>query len=128
MLPDFGPDCAIGRHMYYIHFFVFQRLFGVDSYTPYVKDAFHRYLINGEKDAIQPKGRGTKVAGYYKITLEPGKSYTIDCRLTADGKELGNKAFDKFDNIFDQRLKEADHFYTTVLPGIQWYMMHIYMI
>lgn len=25
-----------------------QRLFGVDNYTPYVKDAFHRYLVEGK--------------------------------------------------------------------------------
>ena len=83
-----------------------------------MKDAFHRYLINGETDAIQPKNRGTKVAGYYKVTLEPGKSYAIHCRLTIDGKELGNRAFDKIDDIFADRIKEADHFYSTVLPGI----------
>ena len=23
-------------------------LYGTDAYTPYVKDAFHRYVINGE--------------------------------------------------------------------------------
>jgi len=93
-----------------------KRLFGIEQYTEYVKDAFHRHLINGETGAIQPKNRGTKVAGYYKITLQPGKSCSIHCRITIDGQELGNRAFEKFDRIFTDRIKEADLFYSTVLP------------
>lgn len=38
-----------------------KRLFDVDSYTPYVKDAFHRHVINNEKDCVDPKKKGTKV-------------------------------------------------------------------
>lgn len=34
-----------------------QRLFGVDNYTPYVKDAFHRYLVDGEAQL----GKGTEM-------------------------------------------------------------------
>ena len=76
-------------------------------------------MINGEKDAIQLKGRGTKVAGYYKITLEAGKSHTINCRMTIEGQQLEDKAFTKenFHDLFDVRKAEADDFYGQVLPG-----------
>jgi hypothetical protein len=30
-----------------------QRLFGVSNYTPYVKDSFHSYVVNGQKDAVR---------------------------------------------------------------------------
>eukprot|EP00112_Aurelia_sp_Birch-Aquarium-sp1_P003819 Seg1430.11 transcript_id=Seg1430.11/GoldUCD/mRNA.D3Y31 product="putative protein" protein_id=Seg1430.11/GoldUCD/D3Y31 len=95
-----------------------KRLYGSDSYTAYVKDAFHRCLINGEKDAIQPKQRGTKVAGYYKITVEPGKSHTINCRMTIQGQQLEDKAFTKenFHDVFGMRKAEADDFYAQILP------------
>ena len=93
-------------------------MFGIDNYTSYVKDAFHRYLINGETAAIQPQNRGTKVAGYYPVTLGSGETFAIRCRLSNDGQQLGAKAFDKFDNVFAERIKEANHFYSNVLPGI----------
>ena len=40
-----------------------QRLWGQPNPTPYVKDAFHRYVISGERDAVNPgedrnEGRG----------------------------------------------------------------------
>ncbi|MCS7003460.1 MAG: glucosidase, partial [Dehalococcoidia bacterium] len=38
------------------------RLFGVPNPTPYVKDAFHRVVVNGETDAVNPAGVGTKAA------------------------------------------------------------------
>lgn len=82
-----------------------------------MKDAFHRYLINGDVEALLPKGRGTKVAGHYEVTLEPGESYSINCRLTIDGQQLGDKSFAEFDKVFAERIREADHFYATVLPG-----------
>ena len=34
----------------------------IPAASPYVKDAFHRYVVNGEKDAVNPEHRGTKFA------------------------------------------------------------------
>ncbi len=39
-----------------------RRLFGADNGTPYVKDAFHEYLVHNRTDAVNPKPTGTKVA------------------------------------------------------------------
>ncbi|HYA03832.1 MAG TPA: glucosidase, partial [Syntrophobacteria bacterium] len=44
-----------------------RRLFGIDNWTPYVKDAFHDYLIHGKTDAVNPKRVGTKGAAYYRL-------------------------------------------------------------
>ena len=49
------------------------RLYNADNYTPYTKDAFHRYVINGDKNAISPKERGTKIAAYYVLDVAAGK-------------------------------------------------------
>jgi hypothetical protein len=38
------------------------RLFGAPNASPYVKDAFHDYLIHGRKDAVNPNRTGTKFA------------------------------------------------------------------
>ena len=36
------------------------RLFGVQNSSPYVKDAFHEYIVHGRKDAVNPNRTGTK--------------------------------------------------------------------
>src|SRR5467141_173 len=41
------------------------RLFSTRNRTPYVKDAFHEYVIRGYKDAVNPAKSGTKMAAHY---------------------------------------------------------------
>lgn len=40
----------------------FEALYGARNTQSYVKDAFHRYVVKGEKGAINPDHRGTKVS------------------------------------------------------------------
>ena len=58
------------------------RLFRGRNRTPYVKDAFHEYLIHGNKAAVNPEQCGTKMAAYYQIHLQPGESEVVKLRLT----------------------------------------------
>ena len=51
-----------------------ERLFGVKSAGPYVKDAFHAYLIEGRADGVNPQGEGTKAGALYRLELDPGAS------------------------------------------------------
>jgi hypothetical protein len=93
-----------------------ERLFGQKSKTPYVKDAFHRYLINGERDAVNPAMTGTKAAAHFASEIAPGQSWTIRLRLTdqnlAENHTPTSQLFGPaFDATFDQRKKEADEFY-----------------
>ena len=60
----------------------FKRLFGVDEPTPYVKDAFHEYLIHGKQDAVNPAETGTKAAALYRLEIRRGASATLRLRLT----------------------------------------------
>jgi hypothetical protein len=39
---------------------------------PYVKDAFHRYIVGGEKGAINPAQTGTKCAAWYNFNEDGG--------------------------------------------------------
>jgi hypothetical protein len=91
-------------------------LYGARNITPYVKDAFHRYLIHGEHGAVNPQMAGTKAAAHYAAEIEPGKSWTIRLRLLDyDPAAVPRAAKDlfggAFDPVFAQRLKEADEFY-----------------
>ena len=84
--------------------------------NPFVKDAFHRYLVNSETDAINPDREGTKAAALFDGDIEPGKSRTLRLRLTDIRHE---KPFAEFDAIFTKRLAEADEFYNTIQkPGL----------
>ena len=93
-----------------------ERLFQEKSRTPYVKDAFHRYVIGGEHEAVNPAMKGTKAAAHYAAEIAAGKGRTIRLRLMdhnpAEGQAPGQKYFGApFDKLFDQRLKEANEFY-----------------
>jgi hypothetical protein len=59
-----------------------QRLWGQPNPTPYVKDAFHRYVISGERDAVNPGKTGTKAAARYVLEVPAGGSKVVQLRLT----------------------------------------------
>ena len=48
-----------------------ERLFGVPNASPYVKDAFHEYVVGGRRDRVNPERRGTKAAAHYRATARP---------------------------------------------------------
>jgi hypothetical protein len=94
-----------------------ERLYGVPLPTPYVKDAFHAYVVEGQKGAINPAETGTKAAAYYSRTINPGETLTFKLRLAAavDEHPLDAPLAD-FDVLIEERQEEADEFYDVVLP------------
>ncbi|MGE5323600.1 MAG: MGH1-like glycoside hydrolase domain-containing protein [Actinomycetota bacterium] len=95
-----------------------QRLFNASNPSPYVKDAFHSYVIAGDQQAINPGLHGTKAAVHYKLTVPAGGEVTLKLRLQKS-KSAGTAAKGlgaEFDKAFAQRKKEADEFYATVIP------------
>ncbi len=59
------------------------RLWGQPNGTPYVKDAFHEYIISGRVEAVNPAKVGTKVAAHYVLDVPGGGSKTVRLRLAA---------------------------------------------
>ncbi|TWU03226.1 MGH1-like glycoside hydrolase domain-containing protein [Neorhodopirellula pilleata] len=94
------------------------KLFGGENYSAYTKDAFHRYVIDGQATAVNPKQHGTKASAIYRWRLQPGETKTVRLRLTAT--ELLGDAHpdlnDDFNRVMDQRRREADEFYAAVIP------------
>jgi hypothetical protein len=118
------------------------RIFSGRNRSPYVKDAFHEYIIHGNKAAVNPQQIGTKIAAYYPVKLGPGQGVTLKLRLT-DLEPLGGMDSEMgkvgiitspghaerpegvpgtndfgagFDALFALRQKEADEFYATRIP------------
>jgi hypothetical protein len=87
------------------------RLWGGNNPSPYVKDAFHEYVVSGKKDAVNPGKTGTKAAAHYVLNV-PGRGSSV-VRL-----RLGDKAkgFGDFDKTFTLRAAEADEFYDRITP------------
>ncbi|MGC4006693.1 MAG: glucosidase [Pirellulales bacterium] len=87
---------------------------GNSSKSPYVKDAFHRHLVDGE-ECLRPEPFGTKAALHYRFpAVAPGEAVVVRVRLSDDdalADPLG-----EFDGILETRRREADDFYAAVHP------------
>jgi hypothetical protein len=93
-----------------------ERLFGAPNPTPYVKDAFHDYVIAGRTDRVNPEQTGTKAAALYRLTVPAGGEVRVRLRLTAIAEHRGAGAFDEtgaagFEATVAARRAEADDFY-----------------
>jgi hypothetical protein len=90
-----------------------ERLYaGASNRKPYVKDAFHRHIVNGE-NSLNPAHSGTKACVHYKYSVPAGESVIVRLRLTP---EKLDRPLDVVDKVVAQRKKEADEFYATVHP------------
>ncbi len=95
-----------------------QRLWGVANNSPFVKDAFHRWVINGETSAVNPQTRGTKAAIHYKLVIAAGQEAAVKLRLAQEDAPAatGDMLSAGFDRTFQLRRQEADEFYDSVVP------------
>ena len=89
------------------------RLWGQPNPSPYVKDAFHEYLIASKEDAVNPGKAGTKVAAHYRLEVPAAGNKVVRLRLTA---KVSADAFATFDKTFAARLADADEFYNRITP------------
>jgi hypothetical protein len=88
----------------------FERVFGVPNVRPYVKDAFHEYVVDGRTDRVNPANVGTKAALHYWMVIPPGGAMTLRLRLAA-GDMPSDPLGRQFDAVFAARQAEADAFY-----------------
>jgi len=92
------------------------RLFGAKNGCPYVKDAFHRYLIDNERTAVNPARTGTKMAAHYAVEIPAGGSWSVRLRFSNRNPVANSESADKIfgatcDDAFAARIKDADEFY-----------------
>ena len=93
-----------------------QRLFGVDGSSPYVKDAFHEYIVHGNKAAVNPQQTGTKAAAHFHVEIPAGGSQTVNLRLTNLLPPPG-LPFPAAAPVFEQRIRECEEFYAATMPA-----------
>ena len=93
-----------------------QRLWGKTNRTPYVKDAFHEYVIDKRKDAINPAKIGTKAAAHYHLEIPSGGSEVLRLRLVDSRAKAARVRIEptSFDRLFEKRIAEADEFFDRI--------------
>ena len=89
-----------------------ERLWGDPNATPFVKDAFHRRVIDGAADAVNPDS-GTKFASWSRFFVPPGQRVQLELVLTA--QPLASP-FERTEAVFAAREAEANEFYRALLP------------
>jgi hypothetical protein len=93
----------------------FERLYASPNSSPWVKDAFHEYVVRGNQNAINPEHRGTKAALRYGLEIPAGEQVVVRLRLTAE-REVSATPFGRgFDATMKERIADADAFYATRL-------------
>ena len=91
-----------------------ERLFAAANRTPHVKDAFHDWLISGDRTAINPARTGTKAAAVHRLDLAPGGQAVVALRLRGEAaaRQPARQPFGKsFEAVFTRRIAEADAFH-----------------
>ena len=89
-------------------------LYGDAGGPRYAKDAFHRHIVNGERDAVNPDRRGTKAALHYRREVPAGGSCVLRLRLApgAPAQDLAASV----EQVMAQRRADADEFYAQIHP------------
>jgi hypothetical protein len=97
-----------------------QRIFGIPNRSPYVKDSINSYIVHGQKEAVNQRGKGTKVAAHCHLSIGPGQSHVVRLRLSNSAPSAFTQtgAFgENFNKAFEARRKEADEFYADLTPA-----------
>ncbi|MGJ8725052.1 MAG: MGH1-like glycoside hydrolase domain-containing protein [Roseibacillus sp.] len=94
----------------------YPRIYKTKGTGLYVKDAFHRYLANGKKRAVNPEQTGTKAAAHFALMVPAGETVTVQCRLHAVEEDNGLSGLEQFEETFAERIAEANQFYQEVIP------------
>jgi hypothetical protein len=91
-----------------------ERLFNAPSASPYVKDAFHAFVVHGNAGAVNPAQTGTKAAAHYRLDVGAGQSAMV--RLCLTDTRHPATPFAAFEETFAVRQREADEFYRSCTP------------
>jgi hypothetical protein len=93
-----------------------ERLFHKPNASPYVKDAFHNYLIHGRSHAVNLACTGTKFAADYLLDAPSQDQQVVRLRLLDPASNSSQPFGNAFEDTFGLRRKEADEFFVTLVP------------
>jgi len=112
-----GPDGSLPELLFTENETNTERLFGAANAAPYVKDAFHEYVVQGREEAVNPERTGTKAAALYTLEVPAGGEVTVRLRLSSGGETTGDPLGDEFGKVIEARSREADEFFASRVPA-----------
>jgi hypothetical protein len=93
-----------------------ERLFQTPNAGPFVKDGINDAIVHGAGERVNPELRGSKVAAHFHMVIPPGEAFTVYARIADTDHD---QPFTYADQIFQQRLAEADEYYDALhKPGL----------
>jgi hypothetical protein len=114
-----GPDGRVPAALFCENETNVARLYGAQPVTPFPKDGINDHVVS-DAATVNPAGRGTKCAFWYRMTLPGYGSARLRLRLrpvpsgrAADDDPLGAQ----FATVLEQRRVEADEFYAELTPS-----------
>eukprot|EP01128_Nolandella_sp_AFSM9_P005717 TRINITY_DN2825_c0_g1_i3.p1 TRINITY_DN2825_c0_g1~~TRINITY_DN2825_c0_g1_i3.p1 ORF type:complete len:1044 (+),score=170.29 TRINITY_DN2825_c0_g1_i3:2-3133(+) len=119
------------------------KVYGVPSSQPYVKDAFHEYIVGGNQEAVNPKNQGSKASAYIHLSVEGESEVVLNFRLfdereysffkkdrgateksstkrsTESEKKLSSDGSfgTAYHESFKRAIREHDEFYKQIIPS-----------
>ena len=84
-------------------------LWGTANESPYVKDGFHAYVVDGDRTAVNPEKRGTKAAAHYAFAR--CRRIRHHRNTPRPNAEIAEPFGPDFAETFADRIREADEFY-----------------
>jgi hypothetical protein len=117
LLASAGPDGAPPATLFCENETNVARLFGGQALTPFPKDGINDHVVSNAA-TVNPAGRGTKCAFWYKLALAGGTSAQLRVRLRPMALDAGGDALGPaYAAVIAQRRAEADEFYAELTPS-----------
>ncbi|MBV9072448.1 MAG: glucosidase [Acidobacteria bacterium] len=93
-----------------------RRLFGAPNAGFYQKDAIHDAVVKAQRFRLNAEQTGTKAAAHYSLDISPGQSAVIKLKFFERLNNTQDHFGKSFDDLFRERIYEADEFYRDVIP------------
>jgi hypothetical protein len=94
-----------------------ERIFSKPNPSPFVKDGINNFIVQGQKNAVNPEATGTKASMHHQLSVGSGETHVLRLRLTHAAPDKLINPFENFDSTFQSRLDEADEFYRNITPS-----------
>src|SRR5262249_12044075 len=88
-----------------------ERLYGVASRTPFVKDAFHERIVRGDASRVNDERRGTKCCAWRRFVVPAGGSVRVLARFSPEPQV---DPFAGAEALVRERRAETDAYYLAV--------------
>ena len=93
-----------------------RRLFNAPNPGFYQKDGINDYVVKAQRYRINAEQTGTKASAYYDLEIAPGESAVVKLVFTENINSMQDHFGKAFDEVFHERILDADEFYRDIIP------------